>query len=152
MDKKLPVSEFEKRILDIDIHSIFKADLRINTAMVDAETLRVSIEGKELDFSEGSTVLSALCKYLKHIPTHLILELKACPYISSLGVGGLAHLALDLQADHHKICIVGVHESFRELLATTNLNQIISVFKSTEDAIGYLSSDAMARENLRASS
>jgi anti-anti-sigma factor len=112
--------------------------IAISGTLAASGVIVVTISGDVLDFIDGSKVLLAVCKRLMPLTNHCILNLPACPYVSSMGLAGLARLAASGMRNGFKICVVGVDASFRQLLHQTNFTKIIMVDDPIESALARL--------------
>jgi anti-anti-sigma factor len=139
MEPTIDQAKLDGLVGGIDLRSAVGAQISVRGALYPPDIVAVSIAGPAMDFMEGSNVLLTLCKYLSFIPAHLVLELNACPYVSSMGIGGLARLAMGTERQGYRLCVVGVHESFAELLEISSLDQTVCVCPSVEEAVRLLS-------------
>ncbi len=137
----MPITQDE---LDNILNAVSQIPLVLNKTQISSQVMNeniaiISVEGEELDFTEGSNVVMSLCRKLLEVECHLIFELTTIPYISSMGIGNLANLASKLIAKGYKICIIGVHQYFKELFESTNFNKVIHLCSSVEEAVNELS-------------
>jgi len=104
------------------------------TGEIDGETLIIKASGEELDFMEGSSFVAELGEKLMDLDHHIILYLEACPYLSSIGIGSLVHISKSCTVNNKKLCIVGSNKQFQELLEMSNLDRVLLMANTIEEA------------------
>jgi anti-anti-sigma factor len=136
--KLIEQSDIDALLRSFDAGSIAGVDLTITGVILRPDVVHISIAGAPLDYMNGSKLIFPFCQHILALAAHIVLEMPALPYLSSMGLAGLAKLATNDRKAGFKVCLVKVTDSFRELLRETNLDRIIHPCATIEEALEHL--------------
>jgi len=107
----------------------------VSVESLEAGVCLIGIGTREIDVTDASRVLTEICKNLRDLTCHCVIDLQQCTYLSSLGLGALARLTAALSKYGKELFTVNVSDEVRELMQITNLGQVIRVCTGIDEVL-----------------
>ena len=67
-------------------------------------------------------------------PQVLIVDMTACPYIDSAGLGLLMNQYVSAENGKRKFLLAGVNDRIEAVMSATRVNQVLSIFPTVQEA------------------
>ncbi len=96
-------------------------DFSVHVAPTEDGGTEVAIFG-ELDLATAEPVKKAVAEALAETG-HVVIDLRACPFVDSSGIAVIAHAALQLQEDERRLLLRGVQKRVQKILDISGLTE-----------------------------
>jgi len=97
----------------------------------------VCLEGN-MDSEEINKFRIQFEKQMKELETDFILDLALVNYMSSMALGSIVEIYQEIQSRGLRMIVCGANDEINRLFDLTNMNQIINMKETVDDAIAAL--------------
>jgi anti-sigma B factor antagonist len=117
--------------------------LEVHEEAAPGGAMTLAIEG-ELDLATAPKVREPLERAIEAGTRGIVVDMLACRFIDSTGLGVLLHAAKRLEEDDGTMALVCVDDQIKRLLELTMIDRTIPVFDTREEALAEISGTAAA--------
>ncbi len=111
----------------------------ITGEVLSAKCFSICISSTTIGIGQADKVFNSIRKMVVEFDYNIIINLRNCQFFSSFAIGEIAQLAVDRKKRNVRIAIVEANQIILDVLSLTSINEIIEIYKTTEEALSAFS-------------
>ncbi|MHC4871140.1 MAG: STAS domain-containing protein [Planctomycetota bacterium] len=110
------------------------AEGQVQGEVLAGDILLIHVSGHSIS-ADTSALISRVCDLMSEVEGNVVLELKECTYLSSVGLGAIAELAVETQRKGFGVVVASANEKIKFLINLLDLGELLGIFDSVDEAV-----------------
>lgn len=110
----------------------------LECTLLEEDAVLFKIKGRVIGNTSAEIMFNDVCKGMMEVTKDVIFDLSECPYLSSFFLGSIMQLVISHKKNGLSIIFSNINEIIEDLIGIANINNLIVVADSVEEAIEHL--------------